>query len=345
MDHPSTPQATAPVTITRPLFYRRPALVLALIALLLIAVQWYDTRLQVSALREELAHRLATADALGKESQLVAEQVRESTREAQVKIGVLESKLQESQNQQIALEALYQELSRSRDESTLADIEQTLLVASQQLQITGNVKSALIALTAADARLARVDRPQLSGLRKVLARDIARLKLAPYVDVAGLSARLDNLMSGVDTLPLAMEVRPTRKPYAQNDIQPAGNWERFKSAVSRELFGLIRVEKMDQPETPLLEPAQIYFLRENVRLRLLSARLELLARDQASFKSDLDAARTWLTRYFDVRDKTVTMTVAAIQQLGDSKINIDLPDIAASLEAVRNYRLTRERSG
>ena len=102
---------------------------------MLLAWQWYDSHQQINALQLELARRLAAADVENKESRGVVAQVREATLETQVKLGVLEGKLQESQNQQIALEALYQELSRSRDESLLTDVEQTLLVASQQLQI------------------------------------------------------------------------------------------------------------------------------------------------------------------------------------------------------------------
>jgi uroporphyrin-3 C-methyltransferase len=254
--------------------------------------------------------------------------------------------VQESQNQQIALEALYQELSRSRDESLLADVEQTLLVANQQLQVAGNVKSALIALQAADARLARLDRRQLAGLRKVIARDIERVKLAPYVDVIGIGARLDNLINTIDSLPLAMELRPPETAPAKKGVADAdGNaWARFTRELWRDLRDLVRVQDLDRPDMPLLTPTQSYFLRENLKLRLLSARLALLAHDEKSFRSDLRAARDWLARYYDTRDKTVANAVAAVRQLHDSQIGIELPDVAASLDAVRNYRLTRERN-
>jgi uroporphyrin-3 C-methyltransferase len=272
-------------------------------------------------------------------------QVREAMREAQVKLGVLEAKLQESQNQQIALEALYQELSRSRDESLLADVEQTLLVANQQLQVAGNVKSALIALQAADTRLARLDRPQLAGLRKVIARDIERLKLAPYVDVIGMSARIDNLISVTDSLPLAMELRPPAAPAANKAAADDGSsaWTRFTRELWRDFRDLVRIQNMDKPDVVLLAPSQAYFLRENLKLRLLGARLALLAHDEKSFKADLKAAREWLARYYDARDKSVAAAAAAVRQLHDSQISIELPDIAASLDTVRNYRLTRER--
>ncbi len=342
-DPAATPAPAGPRAHSR---YTQPVAMVAVVAVLLLAWQWYDSHQQINTLQHELAQRLAAADAENKQSRGVAEQVREATREAQVKLGVLEAKLQESQNQQIALEALYQELSRSRDESLLADVEQTLLVASQQLQLAGNVRSALIALQAADARLARLDRPQLAGLRKVIARDIERLKLAPYVDVIGISARIDNLMGAIDNLPLVMEMRPseaasTAKNAADAD---ASAWVRFTRELWRDLRDLVRIEKMDRPDLPLLAPGQSYFLRENLRLRLLGARLALLAHDEKSFKADLKAAGDWLARYYDMRDKVVANTVVAVRQLHDGRISIEVPDVAASLDAVRNYRLTRERA-
>ena len=343
-----TEPASSPVSAvaTARSLYMQPVLIVAVVAALVLAWQWYDSRQQINALQTELAQRLAAADSEAKQSRGVAEQVREATREAQVKLGVLEAKLQESQNQQIALEALYQELSRSRDESLLADVEQTLLVANQQLQLAGNVKSALIALQAADARLARLDRPQLAGLRKVIARDVERLKLAPYIDVIGISARLDNLMTLVDVLPLAMEARaPETATPAKTGADADGNaWTRLTRELWRDMRELVRIERMDRPDVPLLTPAQTYFLRENLRLRLLSARLALLAHDEKSFKADLKAAREWLVRYYDARDKAVANAVAAIRQLNESQISIELPDLASSLDAVRNYRLVRERA-
>jgi uroporphyrin-3 C-methyltransferase len=338
------PPAAGARATARP-FYLQPLAIVAALAFGIFAWQWYDGRQQINALQHELGQRLAAADAENKQSRGVAEQVREATREAQVKLGVLEAKLQESQNQQIALEALYQDLSRNRDESLLADVEQTLLVASQQLQLAGNVKSALVALQTADARLARLDRPQLASLRKVIARDVDRLKLAPYVDLIGISTRIDNLMTWVDLLPLAMEARAPDAPVAKGGADPQESaWLRFSRELWRDLRDLVRIEKMDRPDLPLLTPAQTYFLRENLKLRLLGARLALLAHDEKSFKADLRAAREWLVRYYDGRDKGVVNALAAVRQLHDSQISVEVPDLAASLDAVRNHRLLRERA-
>jgi len=98
----------------------------AVVALVLIGWQWLDSRQHGNALEQDLGRRLAEFDSRNKESQIVAARAQEESRQAMVKLGMLEQKLTESQNQQVALESLYQELSRNRDEWVLAEIEQIL---------------------------------------------------------------------------------------------------------------------------------------------------------------------------------------------------------------------------
>ncbi len=322
-----------------------PVLLIAALVLGLAAWQWHDSRSEIGVLRQEIAKKLADADTQNKESRIVAEQVREAVTDAQVKLGVLESRLAESQSQQIALEALYQELSRNRDEWAYAEIEQSLFIASQQLVLAGNVKGALIALQAADARLQRMNRPQLTVLRKAINRDIERLKAAPNVDTVAISVRLDSLVTQVDKLPLAMETRPQpAEPAAAGKEQDRGNgWTQFWRDAWSELKQLVRVQQVDKPDVPLLAPAQSYFLRENLKLRLIGARLALLSRDAASYKADLKAARDWLTRYYDTRNNTVAYALGVLRNLHDAEVSIEAPDITASLEAMRALRVARER--
>jgi len=320
------------------------ALAAALIALGAVAWQWWDARNQLQDLRQELARRLADADAAGKEARAEAGQAREAARQADAKLGLLEGKVAEFQGQQLALEALYQDLSRTRDETALAEVEQYLLIASQQLQLAGNVKAALIALQNADARLAALNRPQLTPVRRAVARDIDRLRALPHVDVIGLSLRLDNLMAAVDSLPLAAEVRPEQSaavpPPAQGDA-----WSRWWRETWEDMKQLVRIRHMERGEPPLLTPGQTWFLRENLRLRLLSARLALLARDQTSFREDLKAAQDWVARYFDVNARSVAAAQGTLRQISAAELSIEVPDIAASLEALRAVKLPPAKGG
>jgi uroporphyrin-3 C-methyltransferase len=319
------------------------ALVLAAFTLVLLVWQWFDARSERQALRQELARRLAETDTQTQEGRVIAGQAQDAVRDIQVKVGVLEDKLAQSQNQQVALETLYQELSRNRDDWSLAEIEQIVLIASQQLQLAGDVRAALIALQTADSRLQRVDKPQLIPLRKVIAKDIERLKSLPFVDTVGITVRLDTLLGQVDGLPLAMEVRPVTERAAE--LPPSGEesaWHRVFREVLTDFKQMVRLQKLDKTEVPLLAPEQAYFARENLKLRLLSARIALLQRDQVAYRADITAARDWLSRYFDTQNKAVTSVLATLRELGESPVNIEIPDIAGTLEAVRHYKIARD---
>src|SRR5262249_47403054 len=126
----------------------------------LLVWQWYDARSRIEALRGELAQRVRETEADSRDARLSAKQAQEAMREALAKVAQLDLRLSEYQNHQTSLEALYQELSRNRDDWVLAEIEQVLTIASQQLQLVGNVPAALAALQTVDARLARSGRPQ-----------------------------------------------------------------------------------------------------------------------------------------------------------------------------------------
>lgn len=315
--------------------------VVALVALVIVVWQWSDARREASQLQGDLAKRVSELDETGRDARLTADQVRNTLRDVESRMGMLEARLMETQSQRIALEALYQELARNRDEWVLAEVEGILTTAAQQLQLAGNVRAALIALEAADKRLARADRPSLIPLRKVINADIDRLKALPAVDVPGLTLKLDNLVVAVDSFPLAADGRP-EEPAAGAPAATGGFWARLSGEYWRDLKELLRVRVVDSPEVPLLAPEQAYFLRENLKLKLLSARLALLARDEATFRADLKTANKWLGVYFDGKSKSVANATATLKQLGESELALKLPDLADSLEAVRSPRFVRK---
>ena len=259
-------------------------------------------------------------------------------RDAQAKLSQLEVKLAESQDRQIALESLYQELSRNRDEWMLAEIEQILTIASQQLQLAGNVQAALGALQTADTRLARSGRPQFLPLRQVLARDIERLKASPGLDLSDLASKLDQLIAGVDSLPLAQDARPPPALETASARKEEGFWVRLGDGLLSELRQLIRIQNVERADPVLLSPAQAFFLRENLKLRLLNARLALLVRDEGIYRNDLKSAVGWLERYFDARSRAAASALATLNRLGAGNAAIALPSIAESLAAVRSYK-------
>jgi uroporphyrin-3 C-methyltransferase len=322
---------------------RSHAWIVVAIAAIAIAAVWIDARRDNDALRSEVAQRLTALESGVQAARSAQTQLASDIRDALAKITLLETRLAESQAQQGALEALYRDLAPSRDEIALTEIEQVLLVASQQLQLAGNVQSALAALQLADAKLQRLDRPQFLPLRRALARDIDRLKAVPFVDISAISIKLDQAAAAVPTLPLARDERlpppPPEAPPA--DLSP---WRRFLHDVWSDVRQMVRIEVSDRPAAPLVVPTQEYYLRENLRLRLLSARIALLSRDDASFRSDLSAADAWLARYFDTRAKAVQVVQATVKQLATSPMPTAAPDLSVSLDALRVLRLAQDRA-
>jgi uroporphyrin-3 C-methyltransferase len=327
--------------------WRRPALGVAAVALVLVVAQWVDTRMQVGSLQQELARRLADGDSVAKEGRALARQSQETVAALQAKVGVLEAKLAETQSQAVALEAMYQDISSTRDERLLAEVEQAVVIAMQQLQFAGNVEAALIALQGAEARLARSVQPQFLPVRKLLARDIERLKGTPGANISGLSLKIESVVAATDSLPLAYEQRPkadAARPVSAAKPASADYWRELGADLWREMRQLVRIERIDQGDPALLSPNQSFFLRENLKLRLLNARLALLQRDGKIFREEIRQAREHLDRYFDSQAKPVQAAQSTLRTLAATDVSFDLPGLAETLTAVRNFKFARERA-
>ena len=305
--------------------------------------QWLDGHRAISDMQQQLAKKIAEMDGNNKANQILLRQSQDQVRELYAKETTLESRYAESQNQRVALENLYNSLSAHHDETVLAEVEQMLLIAEQQLQLTSNVRAALIAMQNADARLQRMNRPAFNGLRQVINRDMDKLRALHDVDITGINLQLNNLITAVDQMPLASQQRVANEAIVK--AAPPENettWQKLLREIWQEVRQLVRIENTGKAEIPLLPPNQAFFLRENLKLSLLSARIALLSRDEDSFRQGLKTAQLWTKRYFDGKSSESKRMSAGLKKLAASDISIELPDISASLQAVRNYRLTRE---
>ena len=318
---------------------------LTLVVLVVVFVwQWLDAHYQLHQVQQEVARRLADVEGTNKANQTLVAQNQELSRELGGKLSVLETKFSETQNQRAALEALYQEMSSSRDQTALADVEQMLLIAGQQLQLSANVKAALIAMQHADGRLQRLNRPAFAELRKHISHDIERLRALPSIDVPSINQQLDKLILVADTLPLVQDAR-VQKSAEDQALQSDSAWKNFWHEVWQELRNLIRIENTQQEAIPLLSPTQTFFLRENLKLRLLTARLALVSHDEVGFRREMKTAQAWIKRYFDIKSTDTTAALNSVQKLAATRIALDVPDISESLDILRNYRISHERGG
>jgi len=315
------------------------AVLLALIAGAMAAGAWFDARKRIDATTEMLAQRLQALEGQQGQLRMLAQEAQQNAKSVQGKLSTLEVRIADAQAQRESIEALYQELSRSRNAWRVAEVEQLVDVAVQQLDLAGNVRGALLALQLAESRLARQEEAAFAPLRQALARDIEKLKALPAFDPGALGQRIERLTVSVEALPLAFDERPARAATA--DAEPAAGevwYARLWGEIWREIRRLIVVRRVDSPEPPLLAPTQAYFLRENLRLRLLSARLALLTRDAQAYRDDLKAAQAWIKRYFDTRSTRTGAALAQLDELSGAPLQTELPSIEGSVNAVRSLR-------
>ena len=295
--------------------------------------------------QEQLARQTAEAQAQAIEARTVAREAQEVARETATRQTVNDTRLSEVALQRTQLEELMQSLSRSRDENLVVDIESALRLAQQQAQLTGSAEPLLSALKSADQRITRAAQPRLAPLQRAIVRDMDRIKTAAITDTPALLNRLDDLVRLVDDLPTIYAVGPsyikrsTAAPASSTPADAAPSWwmdglQRAWEVVRDEARNLVRVSRIDQPEAALLAPEQSFFLRENLKLKLLNARLGVLARQTDSARADLVAATVALNKYFDPASRKTQNAATLMQQVTQQLRSVEIPRIDDTLAAL-----------
>lgn len=308
-------------------------------------------------IQEELARRSLDSGTQSIEARALARQAQDGTRDLAAKLSMLETRLGEVSLQRGQLEELIQSLSRSRDENLVIEIESTIRLAQQQSQLTGSSEPLIAALTSASQRLSRAAQPRLYSLQRAVAKDTERIKSSSLTDVPALMLKLDELVRLADDLPVANAMLASvQSPSVTEKVNPAplsaasapGKinlalfdkiampvWVGTALISLRDSVGqLLRLSRIDQPEGVLLAPEQSFFLRENLKLRLLNARLALLSRQTEGARGDLLKASVWLNKYFDPSSRKTQLAAQMLQQAQVQLKTSELPRIDDTMTAL-----------
>jgi uncharacterized protein HemX len=315
-----------------------PVLVALVIALVAMA-WWLNNRLY--ATQAEIAQRLqnATTDAI--EAKTLTKQANDSVRDLTTRLAVLESRQQDFAAQRQALETLYADFAKTRDQARLSETGQLIALAQQQTQLIGNVQPLIATLQSADARLARSPNPKAQILRRAVQADLTRLRSAVTPDIAAAAHKLNDLAALVDSLRLVSAAGPANDTSAASSPPVAassaagprwapwlGDWfERFRASLMQ-LFGITRVGSRD---ALLASPQQGEFLRENLKLRILNARLDLLSRNAVAYRSDMRGIDEALKTYFDKRQPRMVQALSLARQAAQLDLSANP---AANLESL-----------
>ena len=324
---------------------------LAVVCAASVWVAW-QTQQRVHGLEQELVRRQQDTQVQSAEAQMLARQAQDSARETAAKLALVDARVSEVAVQRGQIEELIQSLSRSRDENIVLDIDSALRVAMQQSALTGSAEPLVATLKQADERLARYNQPRLEGVRRAIARDLDRVKAMGAIDISVAAIKLDETVRMVDELPLLSQAEqrkeasrpaaaaasvPRLPSHGASDaaaldaalpvwLQPwIARWDTLTERVWSEARSLVRVNRIEHPEAMLLAPEQAYFLRENLKLRLLNARLALLSRQFDTAQSDLQGAQSAIDRYFDRNSRRTQLATELIRQVTAQARQIGLP--------------------
>jgi len=293
---------------------------LTLVLVAVIAAQLYAWT-WLSSTAKELATHSASLDAVRQQNaQLAAELSRVNEALAAV------------QMRRDDLERLANDVHSGWSEITLIEAERLVSLAAGQLKLSGNVAAAIRALQLADARLARARHPTRApwpGLRRNLERDIAALRALPQIDVTASALQIDDIALSVEHWPMLADVtQPLSEPHTAAvaisqapSVQPAPErtstedfWDKLHRGLRQELDDWIRVRRVEGHESLLLDQTGQQLVRQQLRLRLLDARLALIAHNEELYQRELKQAHRLLTRYFDPNDPKVGAALASLDQ-------------------------------
>ncbi len=352
------PGAASPSAVLATESPRRPvAQVLAagatVIALVTLAWSWMSSQ-RLAELERGATVRLEGSDRRMAEVDGALRRAQEQLRDLQQRQGVIDGRVSEAQALYVQVEKLYRGLVQESADALLAEIESTLMLASQQLVLGVDPRGALIALEQIEQRLARSTDSTLAPLRRALLGDLERIRAYPASEVATLATRLDVLIAQIDQWPLSSSLaRRERLPSGTGSAQPGSSGSAAAPAEAesgplsglRRLFddlqGLIRVRRVDHPESLLIAPDQAYFLKENLRLMLLNTRISLLARNETLFRADLERVIDSVNRFYETDSRLVAQALQQLRQLRGARLALEPPLPGESLAAVRAARANR----
>ncbi len=225
----------------------------------------------------------------------------------------------------------------------LSELEHLLILANNNLRIDGNVTTAISALKAVDNRLMQADGNDLLILREHVINDLSSLQSINDVDTKGLSLYLANMAANTESLPIVnvfSEAEKTEQAIEERgtDFESIGE---FASAVWADIKSMVLVEPdVNQSEAVMLR-GESYFLKHNLRLELLTARIAVLKKDTDNFQASVAQSIEWLNKYFDDADAAVKTMQTELEGMQGINLSPELPDISSSLENLR--AIIRER--
>lgn len=256
------------------------------------------------------------------------------------KLGLTADKLEKS------IRYLNRQFGKTRSDWLVADAEYLISVANQRLHMSGDIKTAMLALEAADERLRESGDAGVFKVREAVAKEISSLKAIKTADIVGTFSKIRALEEKIEKIPVFMPhsgsaVVQKSKEETERDVRDIDSL--LGSAV-KDLKDLVEVRRTDRPMDVVLKPEEVQMLRQELGLKLELAGLALIQRNEKLYQENLSSSEDWLSKHFDTESDLTQAVITEIGNLKNTSINVDLPDTGRSLKLLRDITRLRLES-
>ncbi|MCX4192562.1 uroporphyrinogen-III C-methyltransferase [Methylophaga sp. OBS1] len=220
----------------------------------------------------------------------------------------------------------------------LQEIEYLLNVANQRALLAHDVDGAIRALEMADKQIQAMSDYRLHPLRALIAEEVMDLEALADIDAAGIAIKLQTAANHVQTLRVKKgpEVEFDESQSMPSATESDAGWKQALDDIWQQMRSLVVIRHDQTGEAAVLVPEQRYFLYQNLRLQLESARLALLNADNDNYQHSLQTAIDWLQQYFTGEQRDALLNT--LKKLQDAQINISIPTISGSLNWLEEYQ-------
>lgn len=238
----------------------------------------------------------------------------------------------------------------NHDTSTwlLAQADFLVKLAGRKLWSDKDVLTAGALLKSADGSLADMNDPSLLELRRAIANDISALASVGQVDFDGIILRVNQLTDQVDNLRLADNTQGDDTPMDETDGELSATLSEWRQNLSKSwhnfMSDFITIRRRDSNAEPLLAPNQDFYLRENIRARLLTAAQAVPRHQNETYKQSLEAVSTWVRAYFDTSDPGTKAFLEQVDNLSQQPVSLDVPTTLQSQPLLEKLMQTRVRN-
>ncbi len=234
----------------------------------------------------------------------------------------------------------------NRDEWKLQEAQYLLRLADQRILLEKDSQNALALAISADDVLRDMDQADLVGVRKLLAEEIAVLKLAGVIDREGIYLRLSALANQIDAIPFieplgAQEALIKEEVIAEDETVKQKLTRSFYSVLHK-LGSYVRVRDHGKTINAVLPPSEQKYLQQNLRLMLEQAQVALLRNEESIYQESLVKAQNWINQYYSLNEKA-TAVLEELQALQQEEISPDLTNFSNSSSALTEYIVKREK--